>query len=114
MNKNVTQNSIIAHFLKVFGGKWKFLIIYYLNQQPQRFSNLEKKLVCISRKVLVDQLRILENEGLIIKEEFVSKPPKYVKYSLSDCGKELVPHIEGIVLWSEKYFPEIKRISALD
>jgi DNA-binding HxlR family transcriptional regulator len=81
--------------MNVISGKWKVQILWHLSFRAMRFAQLRKKLKQISEKVLTDQLRQLEKDGVIERQVSGSVPPA-VTYSLSNSGEELVPIMEGL------------------
>lgn len=87
--------------MNVIGGKWKVVILGHLFTGNKRFGEL-KKLVCgVTQKMLTQQLRELEKDGLIHREIFKEIPPK-VEYSLTDFGKSLSPILEDLFVWGQK------------
>jgi DNA-binding HxlR family transcriptional regulator len=81
----------------VLGGKWKLIIISYL-VQPRRFGQLVQLLSLISRKVLTEQLKELEEDGIVRREAFAELPPR-VEYSLTEYGHALLPIIDQLSAW---------------
>jgi DNA-binding HxlR family transcriptional regulator len=78
---------------KSISGKWKILILYRLSLHDFiRYSELRKKLEPISEKMLINQLRELENDGLVNRKVYPVVPPK-VEYSLTENGKGIIPVI---------------------
>ncbi len=93
----------IATTVQLIGNKWKLLIIRNLFYNgTQRFSDFIKSIPAISKKVLTDNLRALENDGLIEREVFAEVPPR-VEYSLSTIGKSLKPILDAMYNWGEDY-----------
>jgi len=84
-------------------GKWKVQILWHLSFGPKRFAKLRSLLPGVSEKVLADQLRQLETDGVLRREASPSVPPK-VTYSLSASGKKLVPMMEDLCAWGSKHF----------
>lgn len=74
--------------LDVIGGKWKPIILCHLGNGPQRTSELQKNIPAVTQKMLVQQLRELEADGIILWEVYNQVPPK-VEYSLTEEGKTL-------------------------
>jgi DNA-binding HxlR family transcriptional regulator len=76
--------------LEVIGGKWKLLILCYLNcgPEPKRTSELKKKVPDITQNMLIQQLRELEEDGIIIATVYKQVPPKVV-YEMSEFGMSL-------------------------
>jgi DNA-binding HxlR family transcriptional regulator len=81
----------------VLGGKWKLIIISYLTQ-PRRFGQLAQRSALISRKVLTEQLKELEEDGIVRREAFAELPPR-VEYSLTERGRALLPIIDQLSAW---------------
>lgn len=88
--------------LRVIGGRWKTLILYHLSQGVKRFSELQHALDGVSQKVLTNQLRELERDGIVHREVFAQIPPK-VEYSLTQLGQSLGPVIEEMCRWGEMF-----------
>lgn len=85
----------------VVGGKWKPLILWALSEKPRRTSELRRELPGISEKVLVQQLRELERDGVVEREIFKELPPKVV-YSLTDRGVRLDSALRPLGDWGEQ------------
>ncbi len=81
----------------VLGSKWKPIIIVALARR-QRFGQLAQRLPLISRKVLTEQLKELEEDGLIVREAFAELPPR-VEYSLTAHGQALLPILDQLCAW---------------
>ena len=81
----------------VLGGKWKLIIISYL-AQTRRFGQLAQRLSLISRKVLTEQLKELEEDGIVRREAFAELPPR-VEYSLTEYGRTLLPILDQLCAW---------------
>ncbi len=84
--------------LDLIGGKWKVLIIWELGQGTKRFTELEKLLPGITRKVLIQQLKDLELYKIIDRIVYPEVPPK-VEYSLTPQGRELFPVFDALYHW---------------
>ena len=84
--------------LKIIGDKWKVLILRDLFAGTKRFSELRRSLKGVTQKMLTQQLRELENDGIIHREVYPVVPPK-VEYSLTDLGKTLKPVIDSMYDW---------------
>lgn len=92
--------------LKMIGGKYKPLILYYLvDTGAKRFNELMAYLTNISQKTLTNQLRELENDGLINRKVYPEVPPK-VEYSITEKGSSLFPLLEMMCEWGEKNIDE--------
>lgn len=91
----------VATTVQLIGNKWKLLILRNLIYRgTQRFTDFVKTISGISKKVLTDNLRALEHDGLIEREVFAEVPPR-VEYSLSDLGKTLKPVLDAMSDWGE-------------
>ena len=89
--------------INVLSGKWKVQILWHLSFGPLRFAKIRNKLRGISEKVLTDQLRQLEADGVIQRHVTHSVPPA-VTYSLNPEGKKLVPLMESLCGWGTAHF----------
>ncbi|MGJ1432024.1 winged helix-turn-helix transcriptional regulator [Sphingobacterium spiritivorum] len=94
------NSCIMTGFFGMIGGKWKAVILYLVEQDRNRFSLLLEAMPGISKKVLTEQLRELEEDGLLRREVLVVKAPMVVLYSLSEKGKSLRKLIDGIITWT--------------
>lgn len=93
----------VATTVQLIGNKWKLLIIRNLVYNgEQRFTDFIKSIPGISKKVLTDDLRALEDDGLIEREVFAEVPPRVV-YSLSPLGKTLKPILDAMFEWGTEY-----------
>ncbi|MGI4833046.1 MAG: winged helix-turn-helix transcriptional regulator [Janthinobacterium lividum] len=92
-----TSACAMTRTMGVLGGKWKLIIISYLTQ-PRRFGQLAQRLSLISRKVLTEQLRELEEDGIVRREAFAEVPPR-VEYSLTAHGQALLPILNQLSDW---------------
>ncbi len=100
--KNTTYQCSMELTLAVIGGKWKSLILWHLTEQTLRFSELRKQLPQVTQKMLTQQLRELERDGLVKRFIYTQIPPK-VEYSLTDTGKSLLPILETMCQWGLNY-----------
>ena len=97
--KDLATNPVSV-VLQLVGAKWKLLIIKELLKKEMRFVELKKNLGCTA-KVLTNCLKELEEDGLIIREEYDELPPK-VEYYLTDIGYTLRPVIDSMQKWSKE------------
>lgn len=86
----------------VVGGKWKALILWEMDARPQRFGELKRAVPGISEKMLIQQLRELEADGLISRKAFPEVPPR-VEYSLTRFGTSLNAALAPLADWGERY-----------
>ncbi len=84
--------------LKVLGGKWKILILFHLDDEPKRFSELKRLMPAITVKMLTQQLKELTVDGIINRKVYPQVPPK-VEYSMTTHGKTLNPVIASMCRW---------------
>jgi len=83
-------------------GRWKMLILFHLfGGAVLRFSELERAIPDISQKMLIQQLRQLEADGIVVRRIYPEIPPK-VEYRLSDWGQALCPALDAILAWAER------------
>ena len=83
-----------------FSGKWAMLVLCVLSENDTtRFNAIAKAIPDISPKVLTETLKSLEKDKLIKRELFAEIPPR-VEYSLTNLGRSLMPHIEGLLSWA--------------
>jgi DNA-binding HxlR family transcriptional regulator len=90
---------VTMHFI---GGKWKTVVLWYLRKDKKRFSELKAQMPQITEKMLSIQLKQLEEDGLIKRTVYTSKPPLKVEYALTDFGKTLIPLLNEIASWGRK------------
>jgi DNA-binding HxlR family transcriptional regulator len=99
--------------LGIIGGKWKVLILWHLRDNKKRFGELRRLLPNVTQKMLTQQLRELENDGIIKRKVYAQVPPK-VEYSLTRYGTTFKPILQSMCKWGTKYLgvtiePEIKK-----
>lgn len=92
----------ITTFHKIISGKWKILILWYLTNRPLRFSELKRKLPDVTQKMLTNQLRSLEEDGLVLRKVYPVVPPK-VEYSLTEIGTEIIPLLNSMYKYGVMY-----------
>jgi len=97
------QDTPFGYTLSVIGGKWKMVIIYLLAEsETVRFNELKRQIGAITYKTLSAQLKELEEDGMIIRNEYPQIPPK-VEYSLTEKAKNLLPALEQLCEWGAKH-----------
>ena len=92
----------VATTLMLIGNKWKIFVIQQLMDRPFRFSELRRAIPGISEKVLTDNLRALEKDGLITRTVFPEVPPR-TEYALSELGETMRPIIDSMATWGTGY-----------
>jgi DNA-binding HxlR family transcriptional regulator len=85
--------------LDVIGGRWKVPILWHLFGRTLRFSELKRALPHITQKMLTQQLRELEQDGVVKRKVYPQVPPK-VEYSLTERGASLKPVVEAMCRWA--------------
>lgn len=89
--------------LQIIGGKWKPIILFYLYRHgTKRFGELKKSMPNITQKMLTQQLRELEADGMISRRVYPEVPPK-VEYALTDTGTSVAPILEQLCAWGATY-----------
>ncbi len=95
-------NNPVELALDKVGGKWKMPILWRLREKPRRYNELKRDLGKITHKMLTEQLRQMERDGLVNREVFNVVPP-HVEYSLTRLGESSIPIIEHLRKWGSHY-----------
>jgi DNA-binding HxlR family transcriptional regulator len=98
--------------LKVISGRWKAIILYHLFDGPLRLSALTKRLPDISQKVLIQQLREMEEHGIVHREIFRQVPPR-VDYSATALGLSFEPVLLALCEWGRQHATELDELDGL-
>lgn len=93
--------------IHLIGGKWKAILIWELSKNTIRFNELVRLFPDVTRKMLTQQLKEMEHDGLILRKEYNQVPPK-VEYSLTDFGRSFMPIILTMDQWGRDYLAEYK------
>ncbi|KAA0128446.1 helix-turn-helix transcriptional regulator [Chryseobacterium sp. SN22] len=101
-NELMQYSCPLGKAMSALGSKWKPIIVLVIKDRKLRFGELAVRINVISRKVLTDQLREMQNDGLVIREEFKELPPR-VEYSLTEKGLALLPILYLLEEWEMKY-----------
>ncbi|WP_394777266.1 winged helix-turn-helix transcriptional regulator [Undibacterium sp.] len=105
---NATEDQTLANYaargtenvLKILEGRWKLVIIFHLFASPVlRFSELEKVIPEVSQKMLTQQLRELESDGVVERTVYPQVPPR-VEYALTTWGRALCPALDALLKWA--------------
>lgn len=88
----------VSSTLKIIGGKWKPLILYFISVDVNRFGQLQRMMPGCSKRMMTTQLRELEDDGLVDREVFAEVPPKVI-YTLTDKGESLRPLFSELSRW---------------
>jgi len=88
--------------LRVLEGKWKIIILCQLfaAKAPLRFSDLERLIEEVNQKMLIQQLKQLEKDGIVVRKVYAQVPPR-VEYALSEIGHALGPSMQALIEWAE-------------
>jgi DNA-binding HxlR family transcriptional regulator len=98
---------ITMHFV---GGKWKTVVLWYLKNEKRRFTEINKLIPQMTERMLSITLKQLEEDGLILREVYTTKPPLKVEYSLTNFGKTLIPVLNSIAKWGREVGEERGKI----
>ena len=98
----ITAKCPIRTTLELLGGKWKLLILFQLNIEPKRLSVLKKLIPDISEKMLIQELKVLVDNHLVIRNNYGEVPPR-VEYSLTEKGKLAMPLIAEMKRFADNY-----------
>jgi DNA-binding HxlR family transcriptional regulator len=104
-----TYNCPVEAAIDVIGGKWKALILWWLQQRTWRFAELRRQIPGITEKMLTQQLRELEADGIVSREVYPTVPPR-VEYSLTEYGLSLKRALRAICDWGQAH---IERMGAV-
>ncbi len=88
--------------LELIGGKWKGIVLFYLLDGRLRFSELKRRIGCVTQRMLTKQLRELEASGLVNRIVYAEVPPR-VEYELTKEGQSLKPVLSALKKWGETH-----------
>lgn len=88
--------------LNILSGKWKLKILWHISKGPVRFNELQRLLGNITTKTLTQQLRELEDQGIVQRTVYPDKPPK-VEYALTSLGQSINPVLKSLCDWGTNY-----------
>ena len=104
--KHLTPNSAadgVERAFKMLEGRWKLLILFHLfGGKMLRFSDLERAIPAISQKMLIQQLRQMEKDGIVRRLVYHQVPPK-VEYGLTEWGQALCPALDALLTWAARH-----------
>jgi DNA-binding HxlR family transcriptional regulator len=92
--------------LRLVGGKWKPLILFFLARGPRRYGELKRDVRGVSDKMLIQQLRELEAHEIVVRRDYQEVPPR-VDYALTPFGRSLVEALAPLCDWGERHTAEI-------
>jgi len=87
--------------MDLLSGKWKCLMLWHLHEGTKRYKELERRVPGVSQKMLTQQLKELEKDGLILRTVYPEVPPR-VEYSLTELGQSAFPILEKMHSWAVK------------
>src|SRR6266436_8138839 len=97
----ITAANGVEQAFKFLEGRWKLMILFYLfGGKILRFSDLERAIPAISQKMLIQQLRQMEKDGIVRRTIYQQVPPK-VEYRLTKWGQALCPALDGFLKWAD-------------
>lgn len=92
----------VEDVIRMLEGRWKFVILFHLfGGKMLRFSDLERAIPTVSQKMLIQQLRAMENDGIVTRLVHHQVPPK-VEYGLTEWGQTLCPALDALLKWAER------------
>jgi len=97
--------------LKIISGKWKPLVLYFLLRGPTRYGELKRAVRDVSDKVLIQQLKELEADGVLHRNDYKEVPPR-VDYTLTRLGESLAQALEPLCEWGTENMAEMQKIFA--
>jgi len=95
-------NCPVEATIDLIGGKYKSVILWHLVNGPLRYNEISKLVTRATPKMITQQLRELESDGLILRTVYPVIPPK-VEYSLTDFGKSIIPVLDSMCKWGANY-----------
>ena len=95
--------------LRVIAGKWKPLILFFLGQGPNRYGALKRAVRGVSDKVLIQQLKELEADGIVVRTDYKEVPPR-VDYALSPLGLSLAEALVPLCAWGTDNMAAVTRV----
>lgn len=102
----------VERALKVISGRWKPVILYYVFDGPKRLSELKRMMPDITQKVLIQQLREMEEHGLVQRRIFAEVPAR-VEYSATELGLGLEPVLLALCRWGQRHAEERDEVDSL-
>lgn len=97
--------------LRIIAGKWKPLIVYFLAQGPNRYGELRRAVRGVSDKMLIQQLKELEADGIVKRTDYKEVPPR-VDYTLTPLGRSLSEALTPLCTWGSENMAEVARVFA--
>ncbi|MCC3303531.1 winged helix-turn-helix transcriptional regulator [Sneathiella sp. HT1-7] len=95
--------------LRIIGGKWKPLILFFLGHGPKRYGELKREVRGVSHKMLIQQLKELEAHGVVLRTDYKEVPPR-VDYTLTPFGESLIEAMVPLCGWGERNSEVIEKV----
>ena len=108
----LVQHCPVRAALQVIGGKWKPIVLFYLSEGSRRFGELRRCMPDATQKMLTQQLRELERDGIVARKVYHQVPPK-VEYSLTAYGRTLRGVMRELCKWGTAHDTALKQVPAL-
>jgi DNA-binding HxlR family transcriptional regulator len=99
---------VVKATLQVLGGKWKLLILWHLKDEPKRYSELKRLIPEVTEKMLIQQLRELEGDGIVSRTALTETPLK-VEYAFTDYGETIKLVIEPLCEWGRRHLSRMSQ-----
>lgn len=99
--------------LRVIGGKWKPVILWHLSGGTKRFSELKRAIPGVTQRMLSQQLRELESDGVVLRKVYAQVPPK-TEYSLTGFGRTLGPILKLMCKWGAEHARRLRNRSRMN
>jgi len=103
----LTSNCPLTDLIDMIGGRWKVLCLWRLRDGKIRFTELRRQMPGVTQKMLTQQLRQLEADGLVSRKVFAQVPPK-VEYQLTKTGEELCTLLVTLAKWATLHMPRLE------
>ena len=108
----VTAAADLEKALRLLEGRWKLVILFHLfGGKIMRFSDLERAIPAITQKMLGQQLKAMEADGIVLRTAYPQVPPK-VEYSLTSWGQSLCPALDAILKWADRRPTRVRKVNA--
>lgn len=104
---SITPRCPIRTTLELLGGKWRLLVLHQLSAGPLRFGEIKRLLPGISEKMLVQELRLLTDAGLLSRHNYGEVPPR-VEYSLTPTGQAALPLVAAAAAFGQHYMGSLR------
>ncbi len=109
----IPEDCPVLTSIRVIGGKWKIPILYTLRYETLRFNELQKALPGVTQKMLTQQLRELEKDGLVNRKVYAQVPPR-VEYTTTPLARKLEPILSALCDWGSEYLKVVHGIEQTD